>query len=70
MSRIIDKDIDFWTATVETHASILQRCATEHEHEYRAKRHAAKLVLEALENYRDVIDSYAPANPSSPEPFA
>lgn len=55
--RIIDCDIDHYTAYVETEEARLRRCLPKDEPKYRARLAAARAALEALKNYRAVIDS-------------
>lgn len=56
--KIIDQDIDFWTATVENHERCLYRCCPQLEPKYEALLESAKVVRAALQAYRRTVELY------------
>lgn len=73
-TKIYDKDIDLWQATVETHTMQLRRCKPNYEKEFAEKRMAAIKVLGAIQEYKELCESYPDPLPSiapfTSEPFA
>jgi len=55
--RIIDRDINSYTAIVECHTSSLRRCLPSEEADFRALRDSAQAVLDALIAHRQIIDA-------------
>lgn len=60
--RIIDRDIEVYTAFAEWDLARLRRCPPSGEATHRRRHQAAQQVLAALIAYRDAIDS----NPNGP----
>lgn len=60
--RIIDRDIELYTAFHESHVDQLRRCVPSREAAARNLINAAANVIAALEAYRALID----ANPVHP----
>lgn len=54
--RIIDRDIDSYTAFVENHESALRRCVPSEEQRNARLADAAAQVVAALKDYRYVVD--------------
>ena len=67
--KIYDKDIELWQATAETHEQQLRSCPPGKENEYILKRNAAFKILDRLKEYKELVESYPEAHPSTPEPF-
>jgi hypothetical protein len=57
--RIIDKDIDSYTAFTEHHERRLRHCHPDEEAREKALLAAARKALAALEEYREVMDAPA-----------
>lgn len=55
MERIIDRDIAMYQATVEEHERALRTCPPSEERKHRARRNAARYVLQALQAYAHVL---------------
>jgi hypothetical protein len=54
--RIIDRDIDLYTAFEENHKDALRRCVPSEEQRNAELADAAAQVVAALKNYRNVVD--------------
>lgn len=67
--KIYEQDIQMWQTTVAHHRSQIVKATPAQEKEYEAKWHAALMVLQALQNYARVVESFEPANPAASEPF-
>lgn len=65
--RIIDGDIDRYTACVEHYGDRIRRCVPLQEPRYCALRDSAQTVLDALIAHRDVIDRELPASLELPD---
>lgn len=55
--RIIDRDIEFYTADVENRERRLRTCPPSEEHECEVLMNAAKVVLKSLIAYRNAMDA-------------
>lgn len=56
-SRIIDRDVDFYTAEVEFCQERLQRCAPNYERYWANRINFANSLLNALKAYREAVDT-------------
>lgn len=54
--RIIDRDIEFYSAMVDGHIDAMRRCEPSDEARHRNRRDAAIRACDALRAYRDLID--------------
>ena len=55
-SRIIDRDIEFYQADIETHTAKLMRAPLSEEARHAKRRDAAVRVTAALHTYRALLD--------------
>lgn len=53
--RIIDRDIDQYTADIEHHSALLLRCASGQEWKHRQRMNSAAAVLSALRVYHEAL---------------
>jgi hypothetical protein len=59
MTRIIDKDIESYTAFVEAEEAMLRRCETSREGHYKSRLELLRVVLSSMKSYRAILDSVA-----------